>query len=443
MRKRSTTLKWMGLSIASLSAVLAGPVMAGMEATSEGGIKVFNSADSAYWGSIGGRLNLDEAIFSGNATDKGNNFSSGANIRRALVKFAGGLGDSLSYNLTLNFDGTNVGLNDLWLGASADFSGSVIDKAWVRVGQFTPPTSIDDAPNYGTLNNNVFMESALATNAFSVPSQVLGLQANASFVDMAVLSAAIYHPSKSASGNTNFGNTQKADRLGGSLRLTVAPIHEEGAVFHVGALGRYQEVNKDGANGTVPTQDNLFWTTPELQSRQVSGSNLSNLLLNTGTNNIRARSYNVVTAEALGIWGPLSVEGEYYKSAVQRVPTSTTDLGTLQFNGWHVQAAYVLTGEARGYDFATGTLRNPTPAEKCGAWELAARYSVVDLRNRDIQGGAAHNATLGLNWFATEHVYAAANYIRANIKANANALLTNTTVTRQLDMFGLRLGVAF
>ncbi len=442
MKKRSTTLKLVGLSLAGLGAVFSGAALAHADQTveSKGGINVFSKADNAYWFSLGGRLNLDEAIYAGGYQDKGNNFASGGNIRRALLKFGGGLGDDFSYNLNLNFDGSNVKFNDVWLGASTEMGG-VIDKACVRVGQFTPPTSLDDAPNYGTLDNNVFMESALATSAFSTPSQVYGVQLGASMLDNSMLNVAMYQPSKQESGN--FGNTAHTDRLGGSVRATFVPVRADDTVLHLGAVGRYQSVNKNSAGNAAYSQKNLFSTAPEMQSRQVNNNNATNtgnLLLNTG--DLRIASYNVGTLEALGIWGPISVEGEYYRTSVQRVPVSTQKAANkLRLGGGHLQTAYVLTGESRGYDFATGTLRNPKPADKCGAWEIAARYSFVNLNDQDITGGSQHNATVGLNWFVNENVRLAANYIRANIRPTS--AIKPVVAKRQLDIFGLRAAVTF
>ncbi len=447
MKKRSTTLKLVGLGLAGLGAAFSGAALAHVDQTveSKGGISVFSKADNAYWFSLGGRLNLDEAIYSGGYQDKGNNFASGGNIRRALLKFGGGLGDDFSYNMTLNFDGSTVKFNDVWLGASAEMGG-VIDRASVRVGQFTPPTSLDDAPNYGTLDNNVFMESALATSAFSTPSQVYGVQLGASVLDSSMLSVAMYQPSKQETGN--FGNTTHTDRLGGSVRATFVPVRADDTVLHLGAVGRYQSVNKNGAGNAAYSQTNLFSTAPEMQSRQVNGSvatgsTYNNLLLNTGS--LRIASYNVGTLEALGIWGPISVEGEYYRTSVQRVPVVSVDktANNLRLGGGHLQAAYVLTGESRGYDFATGTLRNPKPADKCGAWEIAARYSFVNLNDQDVNGGSEHNATVGLNWFVNDNVRLAANYIRANIRPGTRTGITSVLPKRQLDIFGLRAAVTF
>ncbi len=441
MKKRSAMLKWVGLSVAGLGAVFSGAAMAhDLQVESKGGIKVFSKEDSAYWFSLGGRLNLDEAFYSGGSQDKGTNFASGGNIRRAFLKFGGGVGEDLSYNINLNFNGSDVYFNDAWLGASMDFGG-IVDKAWVRVGQFTPPTSIDDAPNYGTLDNNMFMESALATSAFSVPNQVYGLELNASVMDSSVLSAAIYQPSKQ--NVSNFDNATRTDRLGGAVKATFVPIHADDTVFHVGAVGRYQSVNKNGPGNAPYTTPSLFSAAPEIQSRQVNNNNTantSNLLLNVA--NVRLASYNVATLEALGIWGPISAEAEYYKTAVQIVPLSTqASTGNLRLGGGHVQAAYVLTGESRGYDFKSGTLRNPRPADKCGAWEIAARYSFVNLNDQNIVGGSEHNATVGLNWFVNENVRLAANYVRAGIRPAAGT--TPAVPKRQLDIFGLRAAVTF
>ncbi len=449
MKKRSTTLKWVGLSLAGLSAVFSGAALANsdMEVESKGGLKVFSAADNAYWFSLGGRLNLDEAVYSGGYQDKGNNFASGGNIRRAYLKFGGGVGDDFIYNLALNFDGNNVTFNDLWLGSSMEMGG-VVDKVSVRIGQFTPPTSLDDMPNYGTLDNNVFMESALATSAFSTPTQVYGVQLGASAMEMSTFSVAMYQPAKHNA--TNFQNNTHNDRLGGSVRATFVPVREDDQVLHLGAVGRYQSVNKSVAGGPA-YQGNLFSTAPEMQSRQVNNNNTtnaSNLLLNTGSgtalpNTLRLASYNVATLEALGIWGPLSTEAEYYRTSVQRVPVVALQktANNLRLGGGHLQVAYLLTGESRGYDFATGTLRNPKPADKCGAWEVAARYSYVNLNDQDIVGGSEHNATLGLNWFVNENIRLAANYIRANIRPTS--AITPYVAKRQLDIFGLRAAVTF
>jgi phosphate-selective porin OprO and OprP len=217
-------------------------------------------------------------------------------------------------------------------------------------------------------------------------------------------------------------------------------MHTDDVVYHLGVMGRYQSMNN--ALGATPIfQNNLFQTTPEARARQTGQ------LVNTG--NLRGRSYNVVNGEALAMWGPATIEGEYYEAIVQRIPTATDynapTLGNPHFYGWHVEAAYVLTGEHRRYDFGTGTLRNPIPCSKTGAWEVAARYSFVNLLDKNVYGGSEHNATLGLNWFVNEHVKVSANYIRANIHPTGTIAgqAPASSAKRQLDIVGLRFALAF
>ena len=470
MKKRSTKLKWLGLTLASLGAVVSSGVMAAeannMQAESRGGIKIFNAADDSFWFSIGGRLNFDETFFAGGQQDKQSDYPTGGNIRRGLLKFAGGVGEYLTYNLTMNFDGSNARFEDAWINACSEYTGA-INQADLRFGQFTPPVSIDAWGSQGTVNDNVFLEPALATTAFSIPTKVYGVWADASALDMFVLSAAAYHPKNDLTDtvtSSNFNNTGRSDRLGGNVRLTFVPIHTEDTVFHVGAVGRYQAVNNATSGGVATYQPALFSTRPEALARNTSA------LVNTGgtsgtasSTGIRARSYNIATAEALAIMGPAFIEGEYYHANVQRVPTITDarTAGNPRFHGWHVEGGYMLTGESRGYDFMSGTLRNPKPANSCGAWEIAARYSYINLNsNNSIYGGSEHNTTIGVNWFVNENVRVAANYIRANIRPTGTATVngianvptgqpvtapagTQPVVKRQLDIFGVRFSVVF
>ena len=47
-----------------------------------------------------------------------------------------------------------------------------------------------------------------------------------------------------------------------------------------------------------------------------------------------------------------------------------------------------------------------------GAWQLAVRFSSIDLTDNDINGGEAENLSFGLNWFATDNIRMSANYVK-------------------------------
>ena len=62
-----------------------------------------------------------------------------------------------------------------------------------------------------------------------------------------------------------------------------------------------------------------------------------------------------------------------------------------------------------------------------GAWEVAARYSYIDLNDANIRGGIMQNATAGVNWYCNPYCKVVFNYIhsfvtdRSGVPSEANA----------------------
>ena len=73
-----------------------------------------------------------------------------------------------------------------------------------------------------------------------------------------------------------------------------------------------------------------------------------------------------------------------------------------------------------------------------GAWEIAARYSVLDLDHGRLRGGTEHNATIGLNWYPDTNVRVLANYIHA-FGDNVNG----TNRRASVDIVQVRLQIAY
>ena len=104
------------------------------------------------------------------------------------------------------------------------------------------------------------------------------------------------------------------------------------------------------------------------------------------------------------------------------------------FSGWYAIAAYSLTGEQHPYDPNTAAFRNLRPAKPLGtpdgwgAWELAARYSNIDLdfnpfataANGGVAGGKQDILTLGLNWYPNNTIKFQLNYDNLRV-SHANA----------------------
>jgi phosphate-selective porin OprO/OprP len=98
------------------------------------------------------------------------------------------------------------------------------------------------------------------------------------------------------------------------------------------------------------------------------------------------------------------------------------------FHGGYVQLAAVLKGRPRsyslkpgsGYDVAYAVFGGLEIADEdrigrggAGGWEVAARWSFLDLDTAGLGGGRQHNATVGLNWHPEKNLRVMLNYVRA------------------------------
>jgi phosphate-selective porin OprO/OprP len=125
--------------------------------------------------------------------------------------------------------------------------------------------------------------------------------------------------------------------------------------------------------------------------------------------------------EGLWVLGPLSIQGEVMAAVVDQraAPTAALD-------GAYLQVGYFLTGEHRPYDRASGAIDRVRPFEDfflvqtggglergLGAWEVAVRFSHIDLNDATISGGQMDNLTVGLNWYCNPYCKVVFNYIHS------------------------------
>jgi len=103
----------------------------------------------------------------------------------------------------------------------------------------------------------------------------------------------------------------------------------------------------------------------------------------------------------------LTFRSEFYGAHWDRSEASDN-----RFKGWYAEASWFLTGEKSHY--REGKFIRPNILSDRGAWEVAARFSALDLNDDDVQGGKEENITLGLNWYSRIHWRFMGNVIKVH-----------------------------
>ncbi len=395
--------------ILALAILGASSSQAVMRAEAEGGgLKVYDPNNEKYWFKLNGQLKLDETIFTGRAKDKQNNFPSGANLRTTELSLSGGVGQHVSYTLTLGFDGKDTEISDAYVKYSGFTKNSNL-----YIGQVPVPYSFENTTSSKWIS---FLERSLPTVAFA-PSYGLGMMGNA-WGELFAITVAVTEPKQ---GTHHPSIKSRRDPWGAATRIVFSPIHTEDdgchEAYHFSISARYQDA-RDTINGI------RFRTRPEARARETTQI--------LDTNFIQGKSYTVYGGEIAGIWGPLTLQGEYGEAHVQR----NKFLGNPRFHGWYVQASYILTGESRVYHFHSGTLGRIKPKSDCGAWEVAIRQSYLNLNSKNIRGGKGHDTGLSLGWYANNNVRIFGNYIWSHLKPSDGT-------KRKLNILAMRFQVVF
>lgn len=88
----------------------------------------------------------------------------------------------------------------------------------------------------------------------------------------------------------------------------------------------------------------------------------------------------------------------------------------IEMDGFYVQAAYTLTGEARGYKAGSGAFAAIKPKNEGGAWEVVARYedAEVEIPGRRLSADL-ERMVLGVNWYVNKNVKFMLNYVDSEV----------------------------
>jgi len=207
-----------------------------------------------------------------------------------------------------------------------------------------------------------FMEEPLPSEAFSLGRR-LGVGWD-------------FHRSRVGVHITAFGKdlNDNIGDFGYGARFYFNPVKTRFNMFHLGLSAVREKMDFDAQ----------FRTRPETRVTDIR-------LVDTGTDaGVNTQSvYGLELAAARNNW---SVRGEYFIAEWDRDFAANPE-----FDGYYVQANWAITGET--FQYMQGKFLRLRPRRSGGAWEIAARYSRVNLNDLDVLGGEEKNISIGLNWY--------------------------------------------
>jgi len=347
---------------------------------------VFETADGEFTLKVGGRLHYD-MVFPDADDDLEalvGDIDATAGLRRARVEFSGTLYGNVFYANALEFAGTGTTFKNNYIGLKGLPGGVAF-----QVGFMKEPVGLEELTSG---NHITFVERSLANNAFA-PSFDNGVMAFGSHLEDRV--------------NWAFGDFQDNGSGGPAPvsfqhnltgRISGVPFREKVAdrdtFLHLGAS--FQDRSPESETDQIQVRPSI----PFVVRTQ-----------NTGVFSVDTE--RILGLEAAVVHGPWSLQGEWYRADFEDHPDAPGP--SPSYGGYYVMASWWITGETRPYKGGVFSRVKPRSVFDgkggTGAWEVAARYSALDLDDDGLDGGTGHDVTLGVNWHLNPNARVMLDYV--------------------------------
>lgn len=411
-----------------------------------------------------GFFHLDAGLFSQDAASRATygDIQDGIGFRRARLQAVGNLSEFTRYSLEMDFAVPGrPSFMDVWGEQThLPYLGNL------RIGHFRQPTTMDA---WTSIRHLQFLERSLPFQAMD-PFRRVGAMSwfNAGDEDRTLIAYSVYGtgltfansagvaPSYGTLGDTRFA-TQIGDNGGVSFAgrvthlLYLDPFAGNRYLLHIGGGYNFSEIGGSALAGTnartyeARAIPEFFVGDPAGGALGLPfGSSASGTPFVVDTGRFLANNFQLMHAEIGGNYGPAHFQSEYMATLVDQIGGPQ-----VFYHGAYVQAGYFLTGENCGYNKQMGALDyNVAPFQEffgtgrdqwfCGfgAWEVAARYSYVNLASNAIlpanqlsnavgpptspNPGIVNDVTLALNWWWNQYTRVQFNYINVNCDTNLN-----------------------
>ncbi|KAB7738774.1 porin [Parvibaculum sedimenti] len=403
------------------------------------GLRGLGQFDNAYYDQDDSASRLSSA--------NGGALSSGSNFRRAQLGIQGKLFGDWSYLFNYDFGGSSGNEQQGRVQAVyAQYDG--LAPFALRVGAYPPPANIEDGTASG---DTIFLER----NAPAEIARGIAGSDGRDAITALYTGGKLYAALSLTGGKVADSNTYAGEQRAVLGRVSDLFYSDNDWRLLAGVNGSYvftpPFTNTVGPNGAHTI---TFSTSPELT------------VDDTGTKLVSTGAINAEHAYHWGVegaaqWRSLYGQAGYFGYGIDRVATG---LSNPNFDGWYLQGTWVLTGERRGYSAANGAFTSPKPSVPLslkgggwGAWELAARYSDLDLNYHEGQIGSAMPAdgvrggeqkiwTAGINWYPNSLLRFALDYQHVSVDrigSTAAPVVANTDIGQSFDVISLRTQFGF
>jgi len=377
---------------------------------------------------VGGRIMFDCAAFGQDATSQAQSaagfyprFHPGAEFRRARMFLKGEAFHVVDYKIQFDFADSDAAFKDVYITVK-----ELPLLQHVRVGHFKEPFGLEQMTSARFIT---FMERSLSDEGAIVPARNIGLMAFGNWADDNGYWAIGCFKDQCDDDPAQFEDSADT-AMACTMRLTFLPWYDEATegrgLLHAGIAYSYRDAQDD-----------------QVQFRARPEAHLGEYVVNTGAIT-GVDHYHLLGLETALVYGPFSAQAEYYKTWLDRPGAAD-----LEFQGMYVYFSYFLTGEHRPYKRSTGAFDRVKPYENffrvrdsdggvhtgLGAWEVAYRYSYLDLADGNITGGMASDHTVGVNWYLNPYTRLMFNYV--------NSAVTRGGMLGDIDVYEMRAQIDF
>ena len=436
---------------------------------------------------LSGFFQYDTGWFNQDAASKAvlGNVQNGSGFRRTRLQALGKLTEHTNFSIEMDFASPGrPSFLDVW-GEQTN-----LPLGTVRIGQFRQPISMD---GWTSVRHLDLMERSLPMLAFDPFRRVGVMNWWNSESGRTLIAASIYGAGATYWNSIQNGSTSQtqysvlgtddryATMLGNGVGAAIRGAHllyydePTDGRYLMAVGGSYNFSQIGGSSGDVGGNMYRATTFPEffvgdsIASNSVLGSTPN--VLDTGR--FLAHNYSLYNLEWAANYGSFHLQSEWFGTAVAQYG------GPLVFyDGAYAQCGYFLTGESAGYAKNMGAMDyNCKPFSEffgighhrgiCGwgAWELAGRWSYVDLQTNRIKAsnyaagtnlttpgtsggfltgpsasnpnpGVVNESTVGLNWYWNQYTKMQFNWIH-------NILSSQYHGVSNMDIFACRLQAEF